>query len=103
LILQVCHYPPGTSKWNTIEHRMFCHISENWRATPLTSRLTVVELIANTRTRTGLSIRCELDTKSYPKGIKVPDEAMAGLNLKGDDFHPEWNYTISPREQKVER
>jgi hypothetical protein len=103
LILQVCHYPPGTSKWNTIEHRMFCHISENWRATPLTSRLTVVELIANTRTKTGLSIRCELDTKSYPKGIKVPDEAMAGLNLKGDDFHPEWNYTISPREQKVER
>src|SRR3954464_1090288 len=103
LILQVCHYPPGTSKWNTIEHRMFCHISENWRATPLTSRLTVVELIANTRTKTGLSIRCELDTKSYPKGIKVPDEAMAGLNLKGDDFHPEWNYTISPREQKAER
>src|SRR3954465_12980633 len=103
LILQVCHYPPGTSKWNTIEHRMFCHISKNRRATPLTSRPTVVELIANTRTKTGLSIRCKLDTKSYPKGIKVPDEAMAGLNLKGDDFHPEWNYTISPREQKVGR
>jgi DDE family transposase len=103
LILQVCHYPPGTSKWNKIEHRMFCHISENWRATPLTSRLTVVELIANTRTKTGLTIRCELDTKSYAKGIKVSDEAMASLNLKGDGFHPEWNYTISPRQQKVER
>jgi Rhodopirellula transposase DDE domain len=103
LTFQVCHYPPGTSKWNTIEHRMFCHISQNWRATPLTSRLTVVELVANTRTKTGLTIHCELDTKSYPKGIKVPDEAMVCLNLKGDDFHSEWNYTISPREQKVER
>jgi len=103
LIFQVCHYPPGTSKWNKIEHRMFCHISQNWRATPLTSRLTVVELIANTRTKTGLTIRCELDTKSYPKGIKVSGEEMASLNLKGDDFHPEWNYTISPRQQKVER
>ena len=103
LTLQVCHYPPGTSKWNKIEHRMFCHISETWRATPLTSRLTVVELIANTRTKTGLIIRCELDTKSYAKGIKVSDEEMACLNLKGNDFHPEWNYTISPREQKMER
>jgi Rhodopirellula transposase DDE domain len=103
LILQVCHYPPGTSKWNKIEHRMFCHISENWRATPLTSRLTVVELIANTRTKTGLTIRCELDTKSYPKGIKVSDQEIANLNLKGDNFHPEWNYTILPREQKVGR
>ena len=82
---------------------MFCHISENWRATPLTSRLTVVELIANTRTKTGLTIRCELDTKSYAKGIKVSDEEMACLNLTGNDFHPEWNYTISPRKQKVER
>ena len=103
LIFQVCHYPPGTSKWNKIEHRMFCHITQTWRATPLTSRLAVVELIANTTTKTGLTVRCELDTNTYPKGIKVSDEEMATLNIKGDAFHPEWNYTISPREQNVER
>jgi len=104
LTFQVCHYPPGTSKWNKIEHRMFCHISQNWRATPLTSRVAVVELIANTTTKTGLTVRCELDTNSYPKGIKVSDAEMATLNLKGDDFHPDWNYTISPRERtRLER
>jgi len=97
LTLQVCHYPPGTSKWNKIEHRLFCHITENWRGTPLTSRLAVVELIAATTTRTGLKVRCELDTRTYPKGIKVSDEEMAGLNIEGDAFHPEWNYTVSPR------
>ena len=102
LAFQVCHYPPGTSKWNKIEHRMFCHITQTWRATPLTSRLAVVELIANTTTKTGLTVRCELDTNTYPRGIKVSDEEMATLNLKGDDFHPDWNYTISPR-PKMER
>jgi hypothetical protein len=102
LTFQVCHYPPGTSKWNKIEHRMFCHITQNWRATPLTSRLAVVELIANTTTKTGLTIRCELDSNIYQKGIKVSDEEMATLNLKGDEFHPDWNYTISPREQRME-
>jgi len=102
LTFQVCHYPPGTSKWNKIEHRMFCHITQNWRATPLTSRLAVVELIAGTTTRAGLTIRCELDTNTYPKGIKVTDQDMETLNLKGDDFHPDWNYTISPRDQNVE-
>ena len=102
LTFQVCHYPPGTSKWNKIEHRMFCHITQNWRATPLTSRLAVVELIANTTTKTGLTIRCELDTNTYPKGIKVSEEQMAALNLKGDEFHPDWNYAISPRGQIVE-
>jgi hypothetical protein len=102
LAFQVCHYPPGTSKWNKIEHRMFCHITQTWRATPLISRLAVVELIANTTTKTGLTVRCELDTNTYPKGIKVSDEEMATLNLKGDDFHPDWNYTISPR-PKMER
>ena len=81
LTFQVCHYPPGTSKWNKIEHRMFCHISQNWRATPLTSRVAVVELIANTTTKTGLTVRCELDTNSYPKAIKVSDAEMATLNL----------------------
>jgi len=103
LVFQVCHYPPGTSKWNKIEHRMFCHITQNWRATPLTSRLTVVDLIANTTTKTGLTIRCELDTNLYTKGIKVTDEEMASLNLKGDDFHPDWNYTIAPRHTEMER
>jgi hypothetical protein len=97
LTLQVCHYPPGTSKWNKIEHRLFCHITQTWRGTPLTSRLAVVELIASTTTKTGLTVRCELDTRTYPKGIKVSDEEMASLNIKGDAFHPEWNYTISPR------
>src|SRR5271168_1096302 len=97
LILQVCHYPPGTSKWNKIEHRLFCHITQTWRGTPLTSRLAVVELIASTTTKTGLIVRCELDSRSYPKGIKVSDDEMASINIKGDTFHPEWNYTISPR------
>jgi hypothetical protein len=97
LTLQVCHYPPGTSKWNKIEHRLFCHITQNWRGKPLTTRETVVELIASTTTRTGLTVQCELDTRSYPKGIKVTDEEMETLNIKGDIFHPEWNYTISPR------
>jgi hypothetical protein len=97
LTLQVCHYPPGTSKWNKIEHRLFCHITQTWRGRPLTSRETVVELIAATTTTTGLTVRCELDTRSYPKGIKVSDAEMATLNITGDTFHPEWNYTISPR------
>ncbi len=97
LKLQICHYPPGTSKWNKIEHRLFCHISQNWRGKPLISAQTVVELIASTTTITGLTVRCELDTRDYPKGITVSDEEMATLNIKGNVFHPEWNYTISPR------
>jgi hypothetical protein len=96
LTIKVCHYPPGTSKWNKIEHRMFCHITQTWRGKPLVSRETVVELIASTTTRTGLIVRCELDTRDYPKGIKVSDEEMDALNITGDTFHPEWNYTISP-------
>jgi hypothetical protein len=97
LTIRVCHYPPGTSKWNKIEHRLFCHITQTWRGKPLVSRETVVELIASTTTRTGLTVRCELDTRDYPKGIKVSEEEMAALNIKGDAFHPEWNYTITPR------
>jgi hypothetical protein len=103
LTLQVCHYPPGTSKWNKIEHRLFCHITQTWRGKPLTSRETVVELIASTTTKTGLTVRCELDTSIYPKGLKVEDADMATLNIKGDAFHPEWNYTISPRVPPVKR
>jgi len=98
LTIQVCHYPPGTSKWNKIEHRLFCHITQNWRGRPLIDLETVVELIAATTTKIGLTVRCELDTRLYPKGIKVSDAEMATLNIKGDVFHPEWNYTISPRQ-----
>jgi hypothetical protein len=97
LTLQVCHYPPGTSKWNKIEHRIFCHITQTWRGRPRTSRQTVVDLIASTTTRTGLTVRCELDTRTYPNGIKVSDDEMETLNIKGNTFYPEWNYTISPR------
>jgi hypothetical protein len=99
LAIQVCHYPPGTSKWNKIEHRLFCHISQNWRARPLTSRLAVVELIAATTTKTGLTVACELDTADYPKGIKVTDAEMDTLAITRNDFHPEWNYTIAPKLQ----
>lgn len=97
LELQVCHYPPGTSKWNKIEHKLFCHITQTWRGQPLISRQTVVELIASTTTKAGLTVRCELDTGTYPKGIQVSKEEMASLNVTGDAFHPEWNYTVSPR------
>ncbi len=103
LKFEVCHYPPGTSKWNKIEHRMFCHITQNWRGKPLTSHLTVIELIANTTTDTGLKIRCELDPNTYPKGIKVSDEEMATLNIERHEFHPEWNYTIRPRANNMSR
>src|SRR5919107_1394312 len=98
LSITVCHSPPGTSKWNRIEHRLFCHITQNWRATPLTSRLAVIELIAATTTTTGLTVECELDTNTYQKGIKVTAAEMAALNIERDAFHPEWNYTIAPRD-----
>ena len=97
LALHVHHYPPGTSKWNKIEHRMFCHIQQNWRGRPLTDRLAVVELIGATTTKTGLKIDCAVATRNYEKGIKVSDAEMAAIKLSGDDFHPEWNYTISSR------
>lgn len=97
LSIQVSHYPPGTSKWNKIEHRLFCQISQTWRARPLTSRLAVVELIAATTTKTGLTVACELDTTDYPKGLKVSDAEIDAIALTGDDFHSEWNYAISPR------
>jgi hypothetical protein len=97
LAIKVRHYPPGTSKWNRIEHRMFCHITQNWRSRPLTDRAAVVELIAATTTRTGLKIESALDTKIYHKGIKVSAAEMKCLDIRGDPFHPEWNYTIMPR------
>ena len=96
--ISVCHFPPGTSKWNKIEHRMFCHITENWRGRPLVSREVVVNLIGHTTTKTGLSIRSELDEGSYPTGRKVSDEQMVELSIKRDKFHGEWNYSILPRQ-----
>ena len=96
LIVRVCHLPPGTSKWNKIEHRLFSSISRNWRGQPLLTHAMIVELIANTRTSTGLSVRCILDTKRYPKKIQVSDEQLAAVRLKPDDFHGEWNYSILP-------
>ncbi len=92
----VCHFPPGTSKWNKIEHRLFSFISMNWRAKPLVSRQTVIDLIAATTTRTGLEVHARLDESAYPKGIKVSDAELAAVNLQGHQFHPEWNYSIKP-------
>ncbi len=94
--IQVCHFPPGTSKWNKIEHRMFSHITQNWRGRPLVSHEVIVNLIANTATQKGLIIQAELDTGTYPTGIKVSDEELARVNLIPDGFHGEWNYTIAP-------
>jgi len=97
LEITVCHYPPGTSKWNQIEHRMFSFISMNWRGQPLTSLRTIIELIAATTTDTGLKIHAELDSNWYPKGVKITNTEFAALPVKGHQaFHPEWNYTIGP-------
>ncbi len=93
----VGHFPPGTSKWNKIEHRMFCHITQNWRGRPLTSREVVVNVIGNTRTTTGLEIHSELDEGAYQTAIKVTNAELAAVRLKRDRFHGEWNYTILPR------
>ena len=98
LRVSVCHFPPGTSKWNKIEHRMFCHITENWRGRPLVSREVVVNLIGHTTTQSGLAIRSELDENSYPTGQPVTAEQMESLSLKRDKFHGDWNYSLRPRE-----
>ena len=97
LEISVCHFPPGTSKWNKIEHRMFSQISKNWRGRPLESLMVIVNLIAATTTKNGLSIQCQLDLNQYPKGIKISDDELASVNIIGDDFHPNWNYTILPQ------
>lgn len=94
--VSVCHLPPGTSKWNRIEHRMFCHITRNWRGRPLESLEVVVNLIANTRTAKGLRIRAALDPNQYPLGVKVTNEQLARVRLRRDDFHGDWNYHITP-------
>jgi hypothetical protein len=103
LVIHVHHYPPGTSKWNKIEHRLFCHITQTWRGRPLTDRLAVVELIAATTSKTGLRVESALDTRTYEKGIKVTKAEMKALDITGDAFHPEWNYTIRPRPIAEER
>lgn len=97
LRIHVCHFPPGASKWNKIEHRMFSHITHNWRGRPLVSHDVIISLIANTTTRTGLKIRAELDSSAYPTGIKVSNEELASLKLETDDFHGEWNYVLLPQ------
>ncbi len=101
LEIAVCHFPPGTSKWNRIEHRLFSFITQNWRGRPLVSHEVVVNLIANTTTRTGLKVRAGLDTHVYPTGTKVSDEELAAVNLSRDASHGAWNYTIRPRQQKL--
>jgi hypothetical protein len=100
LAITVCHLPPGTSKWNKIEHRLFSHISQNWRGRPLVSHETVVNLIANTTTSTGLKVRAKLDRGSYPLKVTVSDEELEAVRLKRHSFHGEWNYTIRPRMQR---
>jgi transposase len=97
LEISVCHFPPGTSKWNRIEHRLFSFITKNWRGKPLVSHEVIVNLIAATTTRTGLRVQSQLDTGKYPKGIKVGKQEFAAIQLRPDTFHGEWNYTITPR------
>jgi hypothetical protein len=96
LAITVAHHPPGTSKWNRIEHRLFAFITQNWRGKPLISHQVIIQLIGATTTRTGLNVQCCLDENKYPKAIKVSDVEMAAINLERDSFHGEWNYTISP-------
>jgi len=97
LTLSICHFPPGTSKWNKVEHRLFSFISSNWRGEPLRNYETIVRLISSTVTATGLAVTCRLDRRKYPAGRKVSREDMESLNLRQDSFHGEWNYTIAPR------
>jgi len=97
LEISVCHFSHGTSKWNRIEHRMFSQISKNWRGRPLESLMVIVNLIAATTTKNGLTIQCQLDLNQYPKGIKISDDELASVNIIGDGFHPNWNYNILPQ------
>ena len=96
LTVHVCHFPPGTSKWNKIEHRLFAFITRNWRGRPLLTLATIVNLIASTRTRSGLTVRCIVDRHRYPKQVKITDEQMASIRLTPDAFHGDWNYAIKP-------
>ena len=95
--IHVSHFPPGTSKWNKIEHRVFCHITQNWRGKPLRTFETVVDLIGNTRTDAGLRVRAELDKRKYPKGVTATNAEMEALSLHRNEFHGDWNYELYPR------
>lgn len=97
MIIEVCHYPPGTSKWNKIEHRLFCHITRNWRGVPLETHQVVVNLVSSTRTGEGLEVHCRLDSNDYPKGRKITDSDMKSLRIRYNAFHGDWNYEIYPR------
>jgi hypothetical protein len=97
LTLNVCHFPPGTSKWNKIEHRLFCHVTQNWRGKPLVSHDLIVKLIGNTTTATGLKVKAALDTDRYESGIKVSDDELAAVHIQREEFHGEWNYSILPK------
>jgi hypothetical protein len=97
IAITVCHLPPGTSKWNKIEHRLFSFITQNWRGKPLVSHQTIVQLIAATTTDTGLKVRCEIDPNSYPAGVKVTDDEMDAINILRHKVHGDWNYTIKPQ------
>ncbi|MCF3948848.1 ISAzo13 family transposase [Acidiphilium iwatense] len=101
IAISVCHLPPGTSKWNRVEHKLFAFITQNWRGKPLVSHEVIVQLIASTTTKTGLSIACRIDRGDYEKGIKITNAEMASLNIQHADFHGEWNYTIRPRKAKL--
>ena len=98
LTIEVCHFPPATSKWNKIEHRLFSFISQNWRGKPLVSYQVIVSLIASTKTEKGLKVTCELDTRTYDTGIKITEEEMETIDLEKNDFHGEWNYKIKPNQ-----
>jgi DDE family transposase len=99
LVVTVTHLPPGTSKWNRIEHRMFAYISQNWRGKPLVSHQVIIQLIAATSTDAGLTVTCDIDRSLYPRGIKVSKAEMADINIEPHSFHGEWNYTIRPNQQ----
>ena len=103
LTIHVSHFPPGTSKWNKIEHRLFCHITANWRGTPLTTYETIVDRIGNTRTETGLLVRAELNAGEYPTGVTVAKEEMDAIALVRDEFHGEWNYKLLPRQLYIDQ
>jgi len=96
-VIHVSHFPPGTSKWNKIEHKMFSFISQNWRGTPLVDLVTIVSLIGNTKTKAGLEIKVKSDTRIYKKGIVISDEEFASINIERNEFHGDWNYKISPK------
>lgn len=100
LRIRVCHFPPGTSKWNKIEHKLFSHITQNWRGRPLVSHEVIVNLIASTTTTKGLKVQCQLDTNVYPTGVGVPDDDLAAVQLERSDFHGEWTYVIKPHAEK---